>query len=151
MEINKSELNINKKIDIDEIFEFSEENFKQAGIINAKNIKFVGNLFYNLADEIKLEGTLSGELILEDAVDLSEFLYKIDIKIDKIIENCENTLDINEILWENIVLEVPIRATNKELGSLKGSGWKVINEDEKSEDEIDPRLAKLQELFKGGE
>ncbi len=151
MEINIIDLNVKKKIEINEFFKFSDELCKSAGITKVDNIKFVGSLFYAITDEITLEGNLTGDLILEDAVDLSEFLYKIDIKIEEIIENCENILDINAILWENIVLEVPIRATNKELGDKKGVGWKVINEDEKPNDEIDPRLAKLQELFKGGE
>ena len=33
---------------------------------------------------------------------------------------------------------------------MSGDGWEVKNEDS-LDDEIDPRLAKLQELFKGGE
>lgn len=147
MKIHKHELNIKKEILINQDFDFN--NFGSSGIKEVNKIHFEGKIYYNVSDELKMEGKLIGELILTDAVDLSDVLYPISINIDEIIKNNENILDINEILWENIVLEVPIRVTNKELTKLEGDGWKILNED--NEDKIDPRLQKLQELFKGGE
>ena len=46
-------------------------------------------------------------------------------------------------------MEVPIRATKHSDTELNGEGWKLKNDSSKKE--IDPRLEKLQELFKGGE
>ncbi len=149
MKININELNIKKEINIDDDFSFNEENLESLGIKKIESCHFLGKIYYNSLDEICLSGNLICELIMSDAIDLSDILYEIDVNIEEIIENFENTLDINEILWENIVLEVPMRVTNKNLGSLQGNGWKVKTEED--EDEIDPRLEKLQELYKGGE
>ena len=64
-------------------------------------------------------------------------------------EKNKNILDINEFLWENIVLEVPISLTKKSGTNIKGNGWELNKKS--NEEEIDPRLAKLNEIFKGGE
>jgi len=60
----------------------------------------------------------------------------------------QNILDIMTILWENIVLEVPIRLTKTENMQLSGDGWSMG--DNKIKDDIDPRLAKLTELLREG-
>ena len=46
-------------------------------------------------------------------------------------------------------MEVPISFTKQSGVKLSGNGWE-LNSDKK-EDDIDPRLAKLNDLFKGGE
>ncbi len=150
MIINVQQLNVEKEININENLSYEESKINSMSIKKINNLTFNGKLFYNSLDEIILEGRLFGELILPDAVDLSDYLYKIDTNIEEIIESEQNTLDIYEILWENIVLEVPIRVSNKKLENKEGDGWKILTEESK-EKEIDPRLQKLQELFKGGE
>ena len=147
MIIDLNELNYKKQINID-----ADVNFEQLinTIKKVNNAHFKGLIFINAADELKLEGDLKATLVLYDAVDLSDYDYPIDINIDEILDLKQKTLDINEILWENIVLEVPIRVTKHDSSNLKGEGWEVKNEKSK-DNEIDPRLEKLQELFKGGE
>ena len=51
-----------------------------------------------------------------------------------------------KILWENIVLEVPMRFTLAKDAHLSGDGWS-LGVDKKHEEQIDPRLAKLSELL----
>ncbi len=148
MKVSIQELNIKKELDLNFDLDYSDYNLEKAGIRKIDKISFSGKLYFNVVDEIILEGNIFGKVILPDSVDLSDYSYEIDAKIEEIIENFENTLDINEILWENIVLEVPIRVSQKNLEDISGNGWKVVNE---TEDKIDPRLEKLQELFKGGE
>jgi uncharacterized metal-binding protein YceD (DUF177 family) len=144
--INLNELNYKKEILIDEDITFEET---YSSIKSVDKCHFKGKVFIDSAEEAKLEGILNATLILYDSVDLSDYEYKIEVNIDEILSLEQKTLDINEILWENIVLEVPIRATKCENASQKGEGWEVKDND--SLDETDPRFAKLQELFKGGE
>ena len=51
-----------------------------------------------------------------------------------------------DILWQNIVLEVPISYSTKNFADVKssGEGWELVDENEKK---IDPRLAPLLELL----
>ena len=74
-------------------------------------------------------------MILEDSISLEEVDYPFSIEIEGILEEnskkLQNTLDLIEILWENIVLEVPLKFSKVEdLSQYKGEGWKVISEDD---------------------
>ena len=41
------------------------------------------------------------------------------------------SLDIFEIVWENIVLEVPLRVVKEDASFIsEGNGWSLIDEDE---------------------
>ena len=48
------------------------------------------------------------------------------------------------ILWENIVLEVPISISMSENTTMEGNGWELVEEKKES---IDPRLAPLRKLL----
>ena len=74
-------------------------------------------------------------MILLDSISLEEVEYPFQVEYDDILEeNCkkyENLLDIFTFLWENIVLEVPLRFTKVEdLSKFHGDGWKLMSEDE---------------------
>ena len=67
-----------------------------------------------------------------------------------------NSIDFDTALAENIVEQVPLRVLSAEEKSGKpmpnGKGWSVISEDDykaqqQKDDKVDPRLAKLQNLF----
>ena len=56
-----------------------------------------------------------------------------DDEITDFIEKNQNALDINEFLWQNIVLEVPIRYTLCDAEKLKGDNWRVLSSNEGGE------------------
>ena len=127
------------------------------GIKKLENLKLLGKITYNDFEELDLNLKLTGTMYLLDAMTLEEIPYDFEsnieesleeneINIEKYIDKSKNILDIQEILWENIVLEVPIRVKKDDsLISLEGEGWQLNKEDK---EEIDPRLAKLTELLK---
>lgn len=55
-----------------------------------------------------------------------------------ILKKSQNMLDIIEFLWENIVLEVPIRVTGSAGVNMKGNGWELNSKNE--DDGLDPSL-----------
>ncbi len=124
-------------------------------IVDISDIDLSFAISRNLSQEDILFLKARGELYLVDAKTLQvvsypfqvEFEEKIDENNDffaKNLENSKNTLDIIEILWENIVLEIPISYSTSE-EALKPDtldGWTVAKEGEKKE-EVDPRLAPL--------
>ena len=140
---------------LDEDITFPEEFYENTDIIRLEDIHVVGDVFYNLSDEIEANIRITGKMILKDAITLEEISKNLDIDIAEILEKTakyykkeQNTLDKLEFLWENIVLEVPISLTKSSGINLKGEGWE-LNRDE--EDDINPELAKLKDIFKGGE
>lgn len=150
MKIDLNELNYKDKIEVNEMFSYEEEYLKLSNIIKLDNVKVKGYIYQNEAEEYLSKLLVKGTLILPDSITLEPiekpFEIKLDEVIDEVVENNQNTLDLKEYLWENIVLEVPIRFTKSDAKNLKGNNWQVIEENY-----IDPRLEKLKELYKGGE
>ena len=152
MEININKLSKEKIMYLNDQVNF--DDFKNLRIKKMNPVNFKGSLKYNITDEIEIDLDVWGLMVLEDSNTLEEIDYNFKFKIEEIVtldekylKNNQNTLDINEILWENIVLEVPIRYTKQEGINLKGNGWELQSE-EKILD-IDPRLEKLKDLLEG--
>ena len=136
MIINLEELNSNIKenIEINEVVEFDDELIENSSIIKLDKIKFNGQIFKDLSDEFILKGVLEGIMYVEDSINLEEVDYPFSIEIDENIEenleNNQNSIDIISILWQNIVLEVPLRYTKVEdFSSYSGDGWRLISEE----------------------
>lgn len=156
MNINLNDLYKYSVINIDEDIKLlTREN--DLGIQKIENLHLKGKITYNELEELELHLLLTGTMYLLDAMTLEEIPYEFtadieesiaenETNIEKYIDKSKNILDIQEILWENIVLEVPIRVKKDDsLISLEGEGWQLNKEDK---EEIDPRLAKLTELLK---
>ena len=143
-----------KGIVIDDVISFGEEYIKGTSIQELKDVKVNGRVYYSVTDEVILECKVNGVIKLLDAMDLEPVDYPLDIEISEILsekneENAKNevkTLDIMDILWQNIVLEVPIsvRRDPNKVYDLKGEGWELLNDESKK---VDPRLAPLLELL----
>lgn len=154
MKINLNELSYKDKIEIDTNVEFNDEYLKASPIKKLENVHAKGFFFQNNAQEYKCNLEVNGIMYLLDSITLEEIPYKfafnLEENLDEVLENNQNMLDIIELLWQNIVLEVPIRYTQSDAGNMKGDNWKVINESSR-EKEIDPRMQKLYDYYKGGE
>lgn len=145
---------------IDQVVNFPSELYENTDILGLKDIYVKGSIYYNVVDEIEIDLQVDGIILLKDAISNEEVNYPISIKINenlaeiadesaKYLEKNQNILDIIEFLWENIVLEVPIRYTTVKDAKLKGEGWELNNND--ADEGVDPRMQKLSEIFKGGE
>lgn len=141
---------------INDFVEIPSWYYKNTDIIKLEMVHVLGKIDYNLSDEISIDFAINGKMILNDAITNEEIEYPFSIKIEEILEEnakylekSKNMLDIIELLWENIVLEVPISYTKASGAKLKGEGWELNNE--AIEEKIDPRMEKLIEFFKGGE
>ena len=152
-DLNK--LNINNPIQIDQDVDMSEYQNKE--IIALKDLHLKGKIYYDDADDLIINLVLTGVMDLRDSVSLEVIHYPLNIKIteedafssdflEEYLKNTQNTLDIIPILWEIIVLEVPMRLTKTKDTVLSGDGWSY-GENKKTKDNIDPRLAKLNELL----
>ncbi len=154
-------LNLNiLPIYLDEDVFFDPKYYENTAVVDLKDFHIKGVIKYNLGDEIEIDLHVTGKMYLVDAITLERVIYPIDLKIQenlsetgdesaKYYEKSKNTLDKLEFLWENIVLEVPISFTSSPGVSMSGDGWE-LNGGYDEEDKNTP-LAKLNDLFKGGE
>lgn len=131
------------EIDITNTYTLEKEYYESTDVLELKEIKVEGKIYRGAAiDDIDdfqdyIECKISGTMIIEDSISLEPVEYPFSAEYDDILEeNCkknENTLDIFQFLWENIVLEVPLQFTKvKDLSKFHGDGWKLISEEELS-------------------
>ncbi len=131
------------KLEIDESLEFSEEILKNTEIKRLENIKAKGELTRIENSTYHITLNITRNMVLLCARSLEEVDYKLNIFIDKNIGEEEtveekqvilqNSLDIFGIVWENIVLEVPLRVIKENADFLEsGDGWSLIDDKKKT-------------------
>ena len=131
MKIDLRKLYSLASVDVDGTITFPEERLKSAGIIRLEGASVHGNAIINYEDEIELDLDLSGKMYLPCAISLEEVEVPFATKIEEIIgeNNINNNfyLDLSDILWENIVLEIPIKVVKEgvHLETSSGKGWSV--------------------------
>ena len=139
IDITKLLNRLEKEIRINDEVIFPKELLENTRIYELINTKFDGVIKFDYDEELLLKGTLSGLMILEDDLTLEKIKREFSLDILENMQNYEqnqqNSIDIMPILWQNIVVEVPMRVTNSEIKDIKvqGDGWKVIAEDELEE------------------
>ena len=126
----------NKKINIDKDVIIPEDLLKGSDIRRLDNVHFKGIMEKLIDDTYQLSGIISGTMIVPDDITLEDYEYNftssIDEKIDETRINLQKTIDITLDLWQNIVVEIPLKAVNeknKDL-TLEGRGWRLIKEED---------------------
>lgn len=152
-------------------FEFNEglifplELFDQYAQINdLKDIIVSGTGNLDLKDKrLYVDLNIKGTMILPCAMTLEDVDYPFAINSTEVFafdkpaphedvhEVKKDIVDLTPVVFENIMLEVPMRVV-KDNANIKseGKGWKILDSStsEKDEEYIDPRLAKLKDYFK---
>ncbi len=141
-----------KGVDISNTYSFDEEYLSKSQIKELNNVEVNGRVYLSVTEEIILDATVKGKMTILDAITGEPVDYPFDIEISSVLDDISEEnyqkdakrLDIKDILWQNIVLEVPISFTTKpdEERNLTGEGWEFVDE---GKEKIDPRLAPLLE------
>ncbi len=130
-----------EEIDISGTYTIPEDYYNNTDVLSLNDIEVEGKVIEK-EDEEDLDltndyciCTIKGNMKIKDSISLEPVDYPFSIEYDDFLEqNCkknENTLDIFQFLWENIVLEVPLRFSQvKDLSEFHGDGWKLISEEE---------------------
>lgn len=143
MIINLNELNIKDEINFNINVEKNDDLDKR--IYDLKNANAFGKIYTNTSGEVLLECNFVGTMFITDSISLEIIPYDFEINIEENLEDLKenyqdcysfskNTLDLIKVLWQNIVLEVPLRFTKvTDYSKLCGDGWRVLSEDDKKE------------------
>lgn len=148
----ESSLTIDSDINIPESL-IKESNIKKIDSLHLKaNIK-------KIFDEYAFIGTITGNMILPDDLTLEDVSIPINIDFDEIfVENVQedennliiiqNKLDIIPFLWQNIILEVPLKVIGDGKRNIKtaGDGWRLVTEEELESSHNSP-FSNLEELI----
>ena len=133
--------NIDKFVPVDIHYEFSKDEMSGTDLISC-SCDINGEIYKSLTDELAVNLDINGIMVLPCAVTLKSveipFSIHIDDEIREIIENFsenyKNSIDIFPIIWENILMEIPMRVVSDEAKDYKieGDGWRLVTEEEHS-------------------
>lgn len=123
------------EIEIDQDVYFPEEMLQNTDIQKLSFVHVKGVIQRETEEEDWVDLKVVGEMILLDAISCEEVAYPFSFEIQdhltEILGNCPNSLDILEVLWENIVLEIPLKFTKVEdLSKFHGDGWRLVSEED---------------------
>ncbi len=153
VDITRLKSGIDSNVVIDLNYSFTKEQLENTNILELNNIKIKGEITNGIED-YHLKLSIEGTMILPCSISLKPTKYPFSIEIDddlsefleENLENNQNTIDIFPIIWENILMEIPLKVVNEDLSDVKkeGKGWKFITD---KEERINPELEKLKDLL----
>ena len=135
MKIDLRKLYALNKLSIDEEAVIPEEYYKNAGVRSLSKVKVNGDVTVNYEENIELHLNVSGEFIIPCAITLDDVIVPFNTFIEEEIDqnklNDEFFLDLLDVLWENIVLEIPVRVVKEGVKSedLHGEGWELVTKE----------------------
>ena len=142
--------NMTTKINIDNQVIIPKKLLTNSLIDELKDISIKGNLIIDEENQFVLSGNITRIMVLKDDITLEPVDYKFNTDIEETIEVLDKNLDITDILWQNIVVEIPSKVRkNDEDIELSGDGWRVITEDKFLEErkEHNNPFSNLEELL----
>ncbi|MBP3635194.1 MAG: DUF177 domain-containing protein [Bacilli bacterium] len=152
---------ISDNIDIDEELELDKSYLENTDIRDISKIKIKGNIV-PFENQFELNLNIKCTLTLVCSISLENVKYDINITINEVIGESDDSVDIEEnnkiinntidlipIIWQNIILEVPLKVISPsvKLENIEGNGWRFITDEEVMEKDIDPRLEKFKEFL----
>ena len=160
MNIDLTSLNTNhsKEIIIENKHNFSKEEIEKTELLDLSEIVLSGSIIKDNLGDYLIDLVINGVMTLSCAITLKPVkhpfsinvngnLYDLLKEIDENTKKIENSIDILPIIWENILMEIPMKVVSEDVSDAKveGNGWKLVTEEET--EKINPALASLKDLF----
>ncbi len=131
MKIDLNKLYYLEKLEIKETISIPKTYYKNSDIKKVSTVKVKGSINVEITEEIIINLIAKGTFTLKCALSLEEVFYDFNCNIEESIKESDlknqQELDILDLIWENIVLEVPIRVVKKgvTLDKTSGDGWEL--------------------------
>ena len=158
IDLTRLKNNIDEYIELNEKIIYNKEFAQNTELIDLKDTTIKGIISKDSIENIFLNINIKGIMVLPCSITLKPVDYNFECnisgniqelyeEIDKNNKKYENSIDILPIIWENILMEMPMKVVSKDLSDMKteGNGWKLITEKENTY--INPELAKLKDLL----
>ena len=158
IDITKLKSDIDDSISIDLTYSFSKEQLEGTDLLKLDDVKIKGKIYKDSINEYIIDVDVNGIMVLPCAITLDPVDYPFNVKINgnleemlqEINENSkkiENSIDIFPIIWENILMEIPMKVVSEKAKNIKleGDGWRLITDETRGN--INPEFQKLSQLF----
>ena len=133
------------RLDINEEIVIPEEYYT-SDIKEISPVKLNGYLYLDELDNLSINLNVQCDLTLKSSITLNDVDFPININIDDLELDEENnkkitnSIDLLPIIWQNILVEIPIRVTDS-------SNDENISDKYIKKEEIDERLSKLKDFL----
>lgn len=131
-----NELDYNDIITIEESMYKDTEIKKLSKIETNAKIKRITDTSYEMNLNIKGVMTLPCAVTLKDVdypfnINTTVKLSNDDEIDEEYVKIIQNHIDIISIIWQNIVLEIPLKVVSEDTSDIitSGDGWKLLSED----------------------
>ena len=123
------------ELSFDGEYNIPKEVITDSRVKELKEVVISDSLIKKIEDDFEISLNITGKMKISDSITLEDVWYpfsiEIDEKLDEFVENDKKHLDIITFLWQNIVLEVPLRYTVvSDYKDYHGDGWKLVSEEE---------------------
>ena len=158
IDITKLKSDIDKSVDVDLTYSFNKEELNGTDLLELNDVKIVGSISKDSMNEYTIDVEVKGVMVLPCAITLKPVDYPFNVKIsgnleemlEEIVQNLkkiENSIDIFPIIWENILMEIPMKVVSEDAKDIKleGDGWRLITDEKVGN--INPEFQKLSQLF----
>lgn len=148
-----------QKFEVDETLTFDSKMFqKVSNIDDISDVNVKGEI--SIKDElVYIDLNFSGIMYLPCANtgEIGEYPFSfnvnelLDDEFDDSINYEADFINLLELTWQRLIVEAPTRYVKADISSRSGKSWQILSEEDyakKEEDYVDPRLAKLKDLFK---
>lgn len=135
-----------------------KELLKSTSIKRLENTTFDGSITKLYDGSYQITGKIKGIMILPDDITLEDVEYPFESEIEENFQEepeqennlkiIQNRLDIRDFLWQNILVEIPlkVKSPKNENINLKGNGWRLVTEEELKASNNSP-LSELSKIF----
>ena len=138
IDLTKLLTNITSSINIEEEVNLDKFILTNTAIKDLHNVYLKAKISKDADGNLVLEGSLKGTMILSDDITLEEVPYNFDTTIYEYLEETtkviNNSIDITNVIFENILVEVPskvVKDQNRKI-HMEGDGWRLITEEDLS-------------------
>lgn len=131
MKIDLRKLYALKSIEINEPVIFEKGIYVNTEVKEINDCVVKGRALINYENNIELNLNVSGNFIIPCQISFEDvivpFNTTFETEIDENTLNNDFYLDLSDILWENIILEIPIKVVKEgvKITNLQGEGWEL--------------------------
>lgn len=132
-----------EEVTFDDIIVFDDEYLSNTDIRKLSPIVINGSIRKTMDDIYSLNVYVNGEMTLPCSISLEDVIIPININISEFLTDNEEfdeeyikiigkSIDIKPIIWQNVLMEVPIKVVNESINrnSYNGEGWKLLTEED---------------------
>ena len=135
IDLTKLYSGVYEELSFDGEYTIPKEVINDSRVLELDKVEIHNSLIKKIEDDFDIYAEIEGRMKINDSITLESVWYpfsiQIDEKLDEFVEKDKKALDLLEFLWQNIVLEVPLRYTLvSDYNNYQGDGWKLVSEEE---------------------